>query len=477
MQSLSLEDLRKIRVESISQAEALYSLRADIEKMFLESSKLSLAEVETKSESRTSSKRPHLISRVDMIQTRLSQLAAALSPSNRSTNVNDKSPKSSVHTYSIRTPPIPNRHVINRKYNDAIDEAIIEVSRSRLGEFVSEISAEVEIKLDQLKKEREAIESLRGELLIDSAEREKRMLESILKSVEDLKVEVPVDNLTGKLETELKNIRIHNKEALAQAAITANKEGFEEICEKIRELSDRLDSRENDLNIFLRHIQESCLERVSDGMAQVNRHVETELSVLKNQLEVRLSQTCPSSIAQKDESAMKLLEENKSLKNLVRRMKLCLAKWRIDYLNHAQEQCGPQREETEPSVAVGQNFVQLSRTLSRMWSALGPSGNELTDFLSRIEGAALSGSTLADVYKDEASRHVEKLPIAELVARREFLLAKYPLPSDKEDELNNLTDNLTSLINEYEQKHNQPFIYDGEEYLRSMNRNNPGRNS
>jgi hypothetical protein len=107
-----------------------------------------------------------------------------------------------------------------------------------------------------------------------------------------------------------------------------------------------------------------------------------------------------------------------------------------------------------------------------MWAALGPSGAELIEFLSRIEHAVNNNGSLAHVYKDECSRHVEKLPIAELIARREFLIAKISLNAEESDELDDLTTHLSSLISEYERKHNQSFVYDGEEYLRSMNRVN-----
>lgn len=471
MQQLSVEDLRKIREDSLAQAQTLSALKQDIEIMLSQCSPLPTGPVseETETQSRASSK-PALISRADRMQTRLSQLAAALSPSNRSICINDRSPKSSLQNFSIHTPPLPPK--LPRRLNEEIDEAIIEVSRSRLREFVSEIKCELDKKILELQTEKESIETLRGELLVDSTDREKKMLERILESVEALKVEFPVDDLKERISSEIHKNRIHNTEALSSAAIAANRQGFAELTEQVATLTNTLESRESDISCFLAEVRDSCHLRISQGLREVHQHVDSQLSQLKNhivsQLDNKLSPSFPLSIKQ---DATSLIDENQSLRNLIRRMKLCLAKWRIDYLNHAQAQHhSPPSPKREQKIAVGDHFIQLSRTLARMWSALGPSADELIDFLGRIEDVAASHGNLADVFKDECSRHVEKLPIAELIARREFLIAKRPLTGDESEELEDLTANLTTLIRDYERKHKQSFVYDGEEYLRFMSR-------
>ena len=107
-----------------------------------------------------------------------------------------------------------------------------------------------------------------------------------------------------------------------------------------------------------------------------------------------------------------------------------------------------------------------------MWTALGPSGTELVEFLQRLEGAIESKGQIpiASVYREECSRHVEKLPLAELAARREYLLAKRELSDEDKVELESVTSNLTSLILEYQDKHKQSFMYDGGDYLRTLHR-------
>ena len=102
-------------------------------------------------------------------------------------------------------------------------------------------------------------------------------------------------------------------------------------------------------------------------------------------------------------------------------------------------------------------------------TACGPSNVELVQFLDSIEHAVQTGTDLAHVYKNECTKNVEKLPLAQLAARREFLLSK-PLSFDERIELAEVTENLESLVLEYEHKHAHSFAYDGVEYSTHFSR-------
>jgi hypothetical protein len=106
-----------------------------------------------------------------------------------------------------------------------------------------------------------------------------------------------------------------------------------------------------------------------------------------------------------------------------------------------------------------------------MWEALPPTGNDCARLLSRISQSIQSQGrvTLSDALKHECNMQVEKLPLAELAARRDYLLAKAAVTEEDIQELQILTANLEALISEFENKHKEKFLVDGEEYMHRLN--------
>ena len=113
---------------------------------------------------------------------------------------------------------------------------------------------------------------------------------------------------------------------------------------------------------------------------------------------------------------------------------------------------------------------QLTQTLFKMWSALEPSPSEIIGFLEKIFDAIQTGDQEAIEYtcREECTRQVEKLPIAEMIARREFLILRKDQTYHNMEEFDLLTKNLQSLLMDYTQKHHQRFLYEGRDYLKSL---------
>lgn len=157
-----------------------------------------------------------------------------------------------------------------------------------------------------------------------------------------------------------------------------------------------------------------------------------------------------------------LVEENVKLRSLVRKMKLALSKWRIDYLSNMADRPGV----GFAGVVVGDAFDTLSDNLMRMWTAVTPSGQELIQFLVNIEAAVHSKGKIPimSAYDYECKKNLDKLPIAQLAAQREFLLSTQ---GHVTDEIRQIETELIEKISQFEHKYGQKFIFrsdDDQEY-------------
>ena len=471
----SESEFRRIQEEAEQQSARINALRSEISSLVTSKPQKPKEPVEVLSDSEKL--RPLLISRVDNIQSRLAQLAAALSPSNKSTPMSHRgvSPlvrpqRPTVPCYPINTPPslpIGREATSPSSVTSEDDKVLGDLCSGKLSEFLVEFERKIDASLHKLTAQKSEILRLTEELRRERESKEKEDLESLLNSITNIgSVEVEeydAGDMKEFVQQELDTIRLDNADVLSQVVKEAGGEKFKQIQDELRRIESSLATRAESRTSFIHDLKRRIEHRVESELARIRSQANEELERVKTEFQQKLA---GRESARSDEEIGRLRHENSDLKALVRKMKICLSKWRIDYLSELN---GERRDD---SPVVGEKFAQLSQTLSRMWNALGPSGTELVEFLQRLEGAIESKGQIpiASVYREECSRHVEKLPLAELAARREYLLAKRELSDEDKVELESVTSNLTSLILEYQDKHKQSFMYDGGDYLRTLHR-------
>lgn len=431
------------------------------------------------------SSRPVLISKVDHIQSRLAQLAAALSPSNRSTPMSFTSPRRDLTPRRRRPPPPQAAEADLEPLDLELEDVLKDVSEAKLSKFLNDLEQRIDAKLTQLREAKKQVDSAVTQFKTSQHVTESHSLKQILIRLDQLGDPKAVgldDSEVVIIRSQIEKAKIHNSDLVKSCLTTMSNEKLASVTAELNRIQAHLDEIDEVGKKFIEDLKRSVDDQVTTGLKEIWKEVHFELDKCKSEYEMRETSFHTGGPVVDE----KLINENQELRSLVRKMKISLSKWRVDYLNEATKMVprpvspSPAKivAKVEPTVAtssnVGPGFTQLSQTLGRMWTALGPSSVELVDFLNRVQDALQTGGpdSLEQVYKDECSRHVEKLPLAELAARREYLLAKRELlPSDR-DELNEITANLTSLIFEYQAKHHQPFVYDGEEYIRTLHRVN-----
>jgi hypothetical protein len=456
-------DFQKIREDSRQQCEQINALRDELRTLLSHNPQV---EENLARPPPAPFTRPLLISRVDRIQSRLSLLASTLSPSNKSTPMS--------RPLSAETPlTIPPEHfpigtpefMLDDSASCDEEDALYGALSERVNPRIKSIEEIFDSKVRALNAEKQSIRQSQNKAVLEMTERERLNLESLL---DELLHYNKSTLTTRKSSTELEKLRIRNEQEYHR--VVQDAPGFSAITHEVKQLRSRLDELNYNDSVTVNGGITSCLDQsLKDYFQQVKDFYRFEISKLKNQLESQINHASDCDRME----VIRLEEENERLRNGLRRTRLAMAKWRFDYVSHATDKSSTSQNEPRPeSVAVGDNVPNLLHTLGRMWTALPPSGQECIELLNRIHDAASTGGTitLGDIVKDECSRHVEKLPIAELAARREFLLAKRSLTFDEQNELREITPNLHSLISEYEHRHNQIFIFDGHEYLETIHR-------
>lgn len=431
------------------------------------------------------SSRPVLISKVDHIQSRLAQLAAALSPSNRSTPMSYTSPRRDLTPPQRRPLPPKAAEAAPEPLDMELEDILKDVSEAKLSKFLNDLEQRVDAKLAELREAKKQVDLAVTQFKISQHVTESNSVKQILIRLDQLGNPKAVgfdESEVVMIRSQIEKVKIHNSDLVKSCLTTMTNDKLASVTGELNRIQTHLDETDEVGHKFIEDLKRGVDDKVTAGLKEIRKEVHFELEKCKSEYEMRETSFNTGGPVVDE----KLIRENQELRSLVRKMKISLSKWRVDYLNEATKMV-PRPASPSPakivargeptvssSVNVGPGFNQLSQTLGRMWTALGPSSAELVDFLNRVQDALQTGGpdSLEQVYKDECSRHVEKLPLAELAARREYLLAKRELLPTDRDELNEITANLTSLIFEYQAKHHQPFVYDGEEYIRTLHRVN-----
>ena len=454
MESFTRADLQSIKEECTKHSQIISDLRDQLKDLLTQPS----TPVARTQKPPLSTTRPVLLSRVDGIQSRLSQLAAALSPSSRSTPLN----RARSASPNIRSARVVESVESSSSDEDEVGDVLFELSKDRISKSISRIEAKLASKMEELRQQRESIERVRVELMAQANEREKVHLAELIDAINNIDAQ-SCSRAPGMdddfLNKELGRLRLESDRLIEGVRDQMSVEHLGAVFSELERLQGLVDDQNIQHETTLKSISMAAEQQISKALQDIKDHFANEIAQAKESVE--RSVVGPQSISSVNSG---LVEENRELKKLVRRMKICLSKWRVDYLNHANEQ-----RATRP---VEESFTELAHTLGRMWIALPPSGNELADFLLRLDTAASSPCTitLSSVLRDECARQVEKLPLAEMAAQRQYLLTKRSLSSAELTTLASLTDNLVKLVSDYESKHNQTFCYDGRPYLTLLDR-------
>jgi len=203
----------------------------------------------------------------------------------------------------------------------------------------------------------------------------------------------------------------------------------------------------------------------------------------------------------------------------LRKMKIALTKWRLDYQESAHKKCSEEvsrlektyadkverltdenaqlremlaAEQNAPRPAIGsgptggasaEKFQYLQGTLRKLWSALEAGVPEVVEFIGRLEACMTVNPGTVQTYEDECMLLADRLPLVQSVSRREYLKMRLErsadgggdgLDSDIQSEgeirreLQVLEDDLVGALKEYEAKHKHQFIYGDRPYLERL---------
>lgn len=452
-------DFAQIKEQAHRQAQRISSLKSELKQLLAPNTQ------EKPTKPPLSQSKPVMLTRMNRIQTKLSQLAAALSPSSRSTpmsrGVSGNSPRTQ---FEVATP-----RADDSSSSSSDGDEFFNICKTQISSKVASIERNINQKLSELQAQKDELENLRVQLSLEADAKEKMCIAKLADAVAltSCNQSDSTSELVNYVNEEISKVKLSNERLIADAIESAEKES--RVVELLEELKSEF-QRDNEAQLLRlkEGVSRSIRTKLADSMKDIRDHYDGELSKLSNLMHDNQSANEP---LENSGPIQRLKAENDDLKRTVRRLKICLAKWRMDYLKHVPRVDAPVTTTAYSphggQVNLGEHYSELARTLGRMWEATPPSGTELIGFLARIEESTSHAHrvTLSDILKDECSRQVEKLPIAELAARREFLLAKPFLDNQDCDELDMVTHNLLSLIAEYEDRHGLKFVYDGEEYL------------
>jgi len=496
-------EFRRIQEQTEQASARLNALRKDL------NSKLEQFSVHEKQHIRENIRLP--LSPAPVNPTRLASIAASLSPSNHS------SPGRIQH-FPINTPPTVTRQIpmasgifdTSPGAKSFVPESNIltDYINTELESQIANFERSVDAEIDRILTAQENREKYFENFLHEISDQEKQAMSSVIESIRvigdddntDIRDELVEEGMAflrsefekGKLENEkIRKIIISDKFRQILMEIT------HKINPEIERLHARVDAISNTMNSgkLKEEILEHLKAKIESDISSVREFFSAKLAELRESASAGTgpggAQSLMSSVTfptGHHSAANRFAEENAELKKLIRKMKISLSKWRIDYLRHAEsvavtaqsvplrhkKKFGisdiaedetaaptpiPRRSSPDVGVVPGTAFGQLSESLMRMWSAVPPSSEELVQFLVNMEACVGSGGKIpiSSVYEYECRKNTQKLPIAQLAAQREFIVSKDS--SQDHVELHQIENELLRMIFEYEKTYNQKFVF------------------
>ena len=458
--------------------------------------------------------------------TRLASIAASLSPSNYSSPSSNRAINATAH-FPISTPPMtrtgsstPGTVKSFPRSNPVTEDPVTRIVQNGLDSILSDFEAKAADLIAKTQAENADREKCFEEFLVELSNRETAAMEQIVNTVRMIGADDGSDIREELIE---EGFQVVQREMVRQKSENEKIRKLM-VSDKLRQMFGEVFGRiETELSGWRSRV-DRCLAIDTEGLKQeivsaIRTHIENEISHVREECMAQI-EAIRSTYDRNDASvlgnlpvyatarsehssvATKLAAENSELKSLVRKMKLSLAKWRIDYLNHAKlivaESKAKPASKTRttrdvdgastsfstpvitagagiPNIDPGPQFPVLSESLMKMWSAVPPSGEELVQFLVNMEAAVNSGGKipLSSVYDYECSKNIDKLPLAQLAAQRELLVSS----GDFDDsELRNLDRELLGMIYDYETRYKQRFVFSNAEedgYAQAIERQNP----
>lgn len=399
----------------------------------------------------------------------LSILASELSPSNHA---------SPVAHFPIHTPfPSYDRDQVGGKHimTESVDSSLSRVLR----QFEDSINEKIILLKSENQKQRDLRDSISDlfcqketELVNSVTSAISRAVESVAESPDELRDIIVSEGMEIlKRKNELQQIQLRD----AKLFIVSNKinEIESRISEEIRE---QLDSIRGELRVIQKAAETHSSNPIAHNVAhKLSEQIKVAFNQLTQHVESNMYSATPSPnhhvLDSSTSGQAEILDENAQLRKLVRKMKLALSKWRIDYLSNSSTVSTPA---PITGISVGDEFSTLSDNLMRMWTAVAPSSQELIQFLVNVEAAVDSKGKipLSSVYDYECKKNRDKLPIAQLAAQREFLMSR---DGTVTNEIREIENELRDMIFQFEQKYEQKFVFrsdDDQDYLGVIDRVN-----
>jgi hypothetical protein len=396
--------------------------------------------------------------------------------------------------------------IANLPFTDVLTEYI----SSQLDVELERFSKSVDELLSKIAQNRIEREEYFENFLHQISDQERTVMGEVVEAIrvigedtgEDIREELIEDGmaiLKREMAVQKRGVEQMKKALMSEKIIEIEKSLFSKVEKEFETIRTRLTEIRASVNCD--HIKADICKRmegfVEKEVEVLKMYMESELTGLKrsmNGLGQSVSFTTPiGQTSHASSTVTKLTLENSELRKLIRKMKLSLSKWRIDYLKHAQavretavtsrskkgmsdvledETAAPtpipKRQSpvmefsgisVSDGVTAGNSFGQLSESLMRTWSAVPPSAEELVQFLVNMEASVGSRGKIpiSSVYDYECKKNTHKLPIAQLAAQREFLLSKDS--SQDYSELIDIENELLRMISEYEKMYNQKFVF------------------
>jgi hypothetical protein len=469
MSAMEPIDFPRIQFEAAEQAARIKAIKLEFQKLLGAETSESVNHLNSGIPP-LSDNRPLMFSRMDRIQTRLSQLAAALSPSNRSTPVNNpvvcnRMPREAKFKAEIDTPED------EISPSSSSEEFIFEPLDKDLGAGLTFLHHKLASRIRRLRERETMLNELMERFAHEIDDRQKhsacKIIERLQTALPQITGEPSKDAVCFNIEDRVDALRIGNRQELLGIIHEATNKSYAQQLERLHnDVASLTTINEAEMSAVV----DIATNRVHSAIAHIRSHYNSELLHISKKLLDRHSDANQNS--PDIPIVSKLQKQNSILARECRRLKIALSKWKADCLNHETKKVRIETASTDSQhVLVGDSFHELAHTLFRMWEALPPTGNDCARLLSRISQSIQSQGrvTLSDALKHECNMQVEKLPLAELAARRDYLLAKAAVTEEDIQELQILTANLEALISEFENKHKEKFLVDGEEYMHRLN--------
>jgi hypothetical protein len=216
--------------------------------------------------------------------------------------------------------------------------------------------------------------------------------------------------------------------------------------------------------------------------------------------------------------------EKQELLGKVRKMKIALTKWRLDYQDVAQKKAATEVARLEQKFQADTDNLQMENqqlreviaahesgvppktrltagpgnrpgkleylqgTLRKLWHALESNPQDVAEFVGRLEAVLPDSDSVVQCYEDECLLQADRLPLVQSVSRREYLRMRLERvdeeidhdggqlvlesslqsPMEIEKELQTLERDLKFALQEYERKHKHQFMYGDRPYMERL---------